>query len=944
MLIEFQISSARLYAILLSRMRSQKICITNEFSGLGKTFIIDHFEFLDSGLFTRKSENVVIHLAGGDKTIGGTVVRLNQPVNIHAVSTATLEANNSKKSSPDLVLEIKLLFDLSMFVSNDVPYFRVKLADVDVSSISSVAPNAADFIKNNFSFGIENAMNISSLKHMLNTTVVANNAGLTIDAKGQYVSMRIEVNSSDNQFDAWNMFFNSDVLDHLGSKDWSIMIDSGLIVPMVVEKIGQSMGSSTRFNLESGPSGSWSWANGPYIDVSFNGEIIDACTCAFWEIDLNVDVSVGINLSVPKVDILRMNAKIDWDVDNTEVACCAITAGLFWPVVGAIMMDKNIINWGLFLEGLALGPLAPFIGVILGATKTTPNIPAPSSCSKISNKEFQCDQPASIQVGLGKLHLDNLVALPSGPLLSGTMFTGVAYGTPQISAGCTGFRWHLEGSCNSGYQIDNDATILIENVGHAEVCVCEVKIIDDSKGIYYADFKENRYRPDWAVGAVTVHAGDGAYQKNAYPCKVFIKTNGGARIITIQPPKPITNEQEEALKFQMVRAKADCMKLADPFWSATGKMNPKWIPDPPPPETIYERLWQVLVIGLLKGEEVVATDYKGTVIATANASAKGVAQISLITKPIEGRDGGLYFARKNTTKSSNALIIPFTHNPGDIPTNLAFETKNHKPTKVSEAHRKILIKQIVLVHEAIFNLSGRAKSICAGYFNNIPSIVILDEDGLRTYNVGRLTAPFLERLVLDPNLKGTILFNEKLLTWSDEGLYVIDEHDSKIKPVKMLIKESVRGVTSIKNQIAVITNAGIHILAANYDRINFFPLTDSINLEGVGSRLIVDTKSGLSCFDFTKPEVQRYYTNYVVSDSIITRAPATADAKNLLFVRHKNGGGKLVQVESSYLTEVANYEDDPWYLGTARVGEFIGRLIDHKKILVIYRIGSYANL
>lgn len=938
---EFQLSAAKLRAILLSRIRGQKICVTEEFALGADTLILDHIEVPDTGTFSREDHDVLIQVPGGnDQTIGGTKVRFSQPVILQVVKKSTLEAHGESKSPPDMSPQITLFFDLTMTVAAGVPRFRVRLAGVDAGLLAALDPNAAALIESKVAFDVQSDMDVSSVADLLQTTVTATNAGMVIDPSLERVSMRIEVNGTGNQVSAWTSFFTGAVPDHLGGRDWSIMLDSGLIVPVVVSRIGDGMAGSSGFSLQSGPSGAWSWAGGPAVDVSFGGEVIDACTCVFWDIDVDIDVSVRVGLSVPTPNTLRMDATMSWDLNDGEVFCCALTAGLFWPVVGAIMLDNDKIGWDAFLGGLALGPISTFIGTIVMASNATPDIDAGASCTKVSDTHIRCDQTVAISAGLGSLTLDAIAGLPEGPLLSGTMFTGVAFGTPEIATDAGEFSWHLEGSCHSGFHTSNSAQILITSVGTAGVGVCEVNILDDALGVYGVSLGKNAADPGWVVSVVEIHPTfTDAFLASPYPCKVMIKTNGGARIITIPPPKQITPEQQQALELGAVKAKVDCMKLVDPFWAATGKLNPKWLPNPPP-ESVFEHLWQVLAIGMHPSDKLVATDHAGQVIATATASARGVAQVSVLTTPIAGGAGELGLARVAGTAAPRVLSAPIARRPGAA----AAAAATGAARTVPEDQRKLMIKQIVLVRDATFNLAGHATSIGAGHLGNVPVVFTIDGDGLRVYDASRLAAPYLAQSLRVRGLRGAILWRDSLVLWGEGGLTVLAAGESRVGLGSTRIVGAIRDVISVGAHLAVLTDDGVSMLAADLSRATVIPARGATYLATAGRRLLVGTAAGLDAYDLNRSVAPRREASYAVAGITAMRAPATADAKDVLFAPRVASGGTVVHIGPSGLTELARYERDPWYAGAARAGRTIGRLVDRGTRLAIYHIARAVDL
>jgi hypothetical protein len=69
-----------------------------------------------------------------------------------------------------------------------------------------------------------------------------------------------------------------------------------MIVPAGVKLVADGMAKSDKFKLTSGPAGTWLIPiPQPGMTIDFSGEVIDACTCFWGQIDVDVDVTVKIN-------------------------------------------------------------------------------------------------------------------------------------------------------------------------------------------------------------------------------------------------------------------------------------------------------------------------------------------------------------------------------------------------------------------------------------------------------------------------------------------------------------------------------------------------------------------------------------------------------------------------------------------------------------------------
>lgn len=916
MRIEFQLSADKLRTLLLQRLRAKKICFTGEIPFGDDSLVLDHVEIPDTGTFSREEgHDVVIHVPGGQQTIDGTKVRFSQPVILHVVKLRTLGDGPSPSDLPPVVTGITLFLDLTMAVTDGVPRLRAKLAEVDARFLGVFTKDIVPTLESKLAFEVQSDLDLSAVADLLGTAVTATNAGMVIAPDLTRVSMRIEVNGTTDEVAAWESFFDDALPDHLAGRDWSILIDGALIVPVVERRIGEGVAGAPGFRLQSGPSGAWSWADGPAVDIRFGGEAVDACTCLFWESDVDVDVRVRVSLSVPVSDTLRMDATISFSPSAAEVGCCVLTSTLFWPVVGAVVLADEGGDWGKFLGGLAGGPLVVFIGALLAASDHPLPDATPVSCTKISDTQVRCEQRFALSAGLGRLTLDTIGGLPEGLLLAGTIYTGVPLETPQISTKVGGFTWHLGGSCGSGFGAVCDAGIEIRRASACDVAVCEVRVLDDLLGVYEASFGEPQGEPGPVVAVVAIRPKPtDAFLADPYPCRVLIQTTGGARIITIPDPQPITIEQQHALELAAIQRKADCKRLVDPFWAATGRLKPEWIPDPPP-ESVSEHLWQVLAMGMHPGDQLVATDHADHALATATAGARGAAQVSVLTAPLTGGAGELGLTR---VPQRGARLAP-------------------------DDRRRLMIKQVLLVRRATFPSAGQATSIGAGHLRGVPVVFAVDGDGLRVYDVGRLPAPYLAQSLRARGLRGALLWRDGLVLWGEAGLAVLAAGQSRVGLGNLHAVGPVRDLVRIGDHLAVLTDDGVSVLDEDLGRTTVIPAIGTW-LATAGPRLLVGTAAGLDAYELVRSAAPRREASHASAGGRAMRAPATGDAKDVLFARREAGGGTVVHVRPEGLTELARYERDPWYVGAARVGRTIGRLVEQGTRLAIDHIARTAEL
>src|SRR5439155_7945580 len=115
----------------------------------------------------------------------------------------------------------------------------------------------------------------------------------------------------------------------------------------------------------------------------------------------------------------------------------------------------------------------------------------------------------------------------------------------------------------------------------------------------------------------------------------------------------------------------------------------------PPPEMIFERLWQVLVTGLAPNERVIAKDKQGNVIASASPSSRGMAHLSALfasdTSDAAASSDELELALQQAASAPRMLSLS---------ARMLVQGVAPMPAAAAAADsRQLLIKQILLARE-----------------------------------------------------------------------------------------------------------------------------------------------------------------------------------------------------------------------------------------------------
>jgi hypothetical protein len=940
MLVEFQVAAEKLRQVLLAQVRAREFCFPDKFPLLGGTYVLDRLELSSQstiGSVTGTTRISVPGMPGPTVTaIQGRLVEYVQPMTVFATELGTLDANG-RNASTNAFQEDRLRFELTMQVTAGVPQLRFRLASVDASLTSALIMSKA-------SIDVTMDMDLSSIQAMLGgAPVTATNAGLTIDATGARLVMRIELNGVTDTLAEWRTFFRTAPADLLGTNDWSLLIDKDLIIPLALARVTEGLAGTSGFAVVSGPSASWV-TTAPEVYVTLEGDALKACSCFGADVNVRTLVVISVGLSVPPgtTDVLRLRTWMGFVPDSAPIFCCALTAALFWHFLGAAMLAQGKIGWLEFLAGVGLGPIGVFIGANVIAFNQKPGVTPGGSCSKISDTEFECDQPLQISTGLDfSFTLRSIAANPGGPLLEGTMRTFPPAAIPMLVVDrVEEFDWRLEGSCHADFQAACRAYIHLRGAR----TICKVEILDDPSRCYTAAVEKNPLDPSWLMPHITLtpDVDKLVALPMAYPCRVLLWTDGGARLITLTAPKPKTTQEETALDDAAQKAKIRCLTDSAPFWETGRRFNRKWLVDPPP-ETYYEQVWQVLVTGLTEVEQVVAEDVAGNVVATAVPSLVGMAHLSALFVSEAG--AASEEAEGDTAVSSDELALVLQSVSDRQMMSFRAEASQSAPRGRQQhegehdTSRQLVIKQVLLVRASRFQLGGRVRHLAAARMRNVPVLVSVTDAGVRVFDVSHGERPRTVQTVAGSGIRGATIWNDRLLVWGDHGMAVLPVRESRIGVPAPWLPAPVLDATTVGGQLAVLTTEGVSLHSADLSCAAQLPAGGASSLLAAGPRLLVVRPTEIEVFDLSGGSPRREAEHALPAGSLYA-APPTNDSRSVVFSQDGSGGGRMLALAEGKIVELTRYARAPWFHRTARVGDLVARPGLDGSAITVFRIAN----
>jgi hypothetical protein len=706
MRVQFTVARETFANLIRQQLYAYLICVANEVViPKGRAAIIDKVT-LGATEIRRADAAATVYLPTDDPTselMGGlesvdlekaSTVEIAQTLIASIATRADLAALNGNPAKtfaflPKVTLLLGFAITLPPFKPR-VPCVSISYRGLELTGVESVigADEAANLRKT-----VEalipttcKPFPLASLTALLGETFELSNAGAVYDPALDVVAMRFETREAPRFATAirnsWQRFYSGaahDGLDPrptvLASKDWSLFIDSGLVLRYARAQVDAAIKLSEdqgRFSLSSGPDLAWSNPeDAPRVIATFDVEVIDACVCGSWplswQVDVDVSVTATIDITVPKSNTLQTTIGFEWSSSFWELLCCHLSAAMSWITVGKHFVNSDDVSWNQYLLGIELGPIATFIGSLYTAS-TIDISKFGIDTSKMTGKcvehgsdnQIVCEQDVVYPPDalLGSLTAAGASGLRNRLLLFGSVVVPETSPATLAVSDLSPFVWDWDDQCARTGLIARSAFTLL-NTGSApfQVCVIVEEGVDPGQ---FTPFRKVTGAPKW-VGveyAIPLDELSPEYIANPTPLVVRVHTNGGARILTI-PPIPLLTEGELAAFKGVAKVRPDfCYSEEDDPFLRGFKWSSSWRPGPgPSPGTddgLVGRLWQVLVGGIDVGDEVEIRDGSGALLAIGIGDPRGATQLSLML-PIGTESETLTLQRMNVPTTAGAV-------------------------------------------------------------------------------------------------------------------------------------------------------------------------------------------------------------------------------------------------------------------------------------------------
>jgi hypothetical protein len=752
MIIEFQTTGPKLVEVMHARMQAVRPCIADALFFGSQIY---HVAWIDVGntslALSNSGTGYILNELIQDKVkspmVGGVQVLLQrlqvmQQITVHVCTRTAMKASNEQQA-PTTEVGMQLKFDLQLRVSEEgQPRLCAIVSDVqnvsaplDQSAKDALVALLQDRVSTCIPLSIAPLANVTG-----GDTPRVFNVGIAANASRSIVCLRFETVPPDAGAKArWESFYDGGFVNRLHGRDWSLLIPKQLMEAAVAQVLADNLAGNSQFSLQSSVNAVWApLGDVPQMLVTFNGEIIDACI----GIDLDVDVTIGVLFTSPQANVLRTSIVLGWDGDFWEEVACEFVSAMLWPVVGIMFVSEGKIDWGAYFGGLAFGPAAIFFGIVgyLSTDEPASNIPAPANWVKDSDTGWHQDQafPGSVG-GITGLSMNLAAADPEGLVLAGS----IALAKPLIPTlktlphPFTG--WTLSRPCHSLYEMESEASIgiIADPMGvfpRLPLRLCGVQVINDQTGFY-----SNSSYPGGSIQNSTSYHVElknppTNWQQNPYDLEVLIFSNQGCRLITIAspglPPKVSDDPQEKLLlNIAWIGWKAThCWKFTT-IWGAIGKLNPEWLIDPPPYETVAQHWW-IELKQAVAGDRITLRDQFGADLMTSVVDADGHAVVTGIIE--NAAEQSTVWLARNGARISTAEFRDFSRRVA---------------TPETEPTGSITVKQTLLQLRSEIALALPAQALAFDYQAGVPKVFLATAAGLKAFSVADPGRPALTSII-----------------------------------------------------------------------------------------------------------------------------------------------------------------------------------------------------
>ena len=836
-------------------------CVPNDLNSGTEIWHIDHIEYGEVDL-RRVEEPGLVRLNDLDETnetpevvpsdieVTGPGLQLMLDLNVHVVSRGALETSNSEPAQTQAI-PARLACDIGLRIHrNGRAILHVSFAEIlDLDVPEDLKRDVTNLLMTNFNHRIPVHMG-----RLSGSSGLFVNGGLSASPKLNRVALRLDTDGAENTASQWDLFYRGLFPNYLDGHDWMVLVPKESMLEQLTRRLTEILNAEPRFTLLSEVTAFWPGE----IFVQFQGEVVDGC----FDIDVDVDVDLKITLSVTTTNAIRTWVSLRWDLNELEVLPCELVAGLIGGILGLVLGP---------LGGI-VGGLGGFIGSIGYASTDAPAsaLGIPVDWVRVSNTEFYQDTTFPESIGpLSGLSLKGIRTSLESLIYVGDMDIN-APTTPCLSIGdIDGFEFTLDDPCQSRTVRSAQALIRIGGVP-----TCRVSILEDPFRQFVIAYRSTQ----WEDIRINVTGGGlkPEFKAAPYPCKVLILSQGGARIITLDPPEDIEiDDSLEAENKYMLWKATNCWQAMSVLVRISA-LEVLWLPYPPESELAI-RYWAVAISGLAVGDYVSMNTIEGKEIVMARANEQGQVVVNAMLR------------------SSDPVMLVL--NGARITHDEYLRQAKRVPVPKAKPGIELKIRQIYLMERSIMPVDRNTEAIWFQVSNGFPLLNVKGPYGVTRYDV---------RDIRKPRKAGAV------------SLVNLPEAEN---PAQMVMNQTFGRTLDL-------------ILASRYD-VN---PDDVLRWALVRELLVLETPKGLLVIDGSADK--KAPRAVLTTGPLCRLAPVSPSHQTIYLETINGRGEIYDLANPDLPKLVSRHTQRPWHVGSTRLGRYIGMLNQENDAVGLYEIVS----
>lgn len=897
MRLSLQLSTSTLSSILWEHLKRGLPAICDP-SPLG--FYIDHLEVVQPSISRGGSYRVDVPVSGGFQPADAARVRLTAGVVVHTASLLSLPTDGSAGPPSTDRHPISVSFDLALERLGSQVSLTASVSDIDFGgALSFLAPFEpsirAAFPTVKLPFDVLGMFR----SYQVPTTVV--HAGLALDPGSSTVELRMEIappGTGSAELEEWRRFLRDGPFGLRGTDDMALFISHELLTNLANGWFDKWRSTQSKLDVHHHDV-TWDATGGRAgFRIHVVGEIDDV-ECLWADVDVPMDATLSLALSTEGND-LRTDFAAAASFDPPDVCVLAALLAPLGAIIGGV--GTAVLGQPLLGAPLVIDGIAGFANGLSSSPSLPPPTAGPERCEVVDGalvcrvpvadelvKSPDC-RPAVIE----STRLTTVRGTPEGLVLgSQVRVSSVPLSVPLVQPPPAA-RWTEPTYDCSGHSDGWRATteIVVTASGLGPLRVCRPWPFDTNLRPHFSA-KQLKACPDEVLGTMSVPL----WEPVPAQSKVAIFTSGGARVVTIStPPPPNADDARHGDLMARIEAVSECKARSDPWGRIGGRLNPKYLVDPPPYAEVIAHQVSIAAKGLPEQAVVVveSTDPARAALAAATVVG-GMVTLDVSTPPVSGLDPGFVLALTSPTGEDGAEVGAFV----------------------------LVLSESLLRETARIEPSAKVLALHAGTIHGTPTVTaVLDGAAYRWTVDASGRATLLDQVTL-PELASATASRSGIMGWAADQVVSIDPRRASLEVSVSRGREVGGGALNRVGSI-VVDRGAARLVGTGGTEVDAVEVDEPTAVAVSGRHALVVSAAGVERLAVGGTGLRR--TGLVELAGVEELAVSPSDGATVAARNADGWWGLRLATDGSLTSSAEPLPARPWYVGAVGTHDLLARV------------------